>query len=615
MQEMDVKDEPAEGSATQTPRKKLWTGTKNEGQMRIKQVREQQQASASAKAQASSTGKEVGDNKPAWQRLHEDFKERQMIQAQREEKHRQAAEDEARILLQQVMRKERLPVEQIEGITKRLYSDGLEKQKQQKEQAIQEHDRYWAKFFGAKTTGSPAVFRGVALYEAFMRRRKNAKPATSPSPVPVNVDETEERRFFSPQYLQKLIRWGTDKQKRLERLRQEQDLREKAELAEMSVHRAGSSQPARYEQLYLDAQKREQRLKEAQSAAWGLEDQRNVLGVKEHMKLCLRLYNDAQRRAKSLELRRNRLQAEEASELEAQSVHAAAKQGKVWSAQQLHELTERVARPLSGQSSPSRSHSAPCTPRRASPQAEQRVQKNPGQLAGKQPRSRQSSPNRSRSPCTPRRASPQVDHPASVKLQSGPGHLAGTQGQHVAKPQRDATAAQPTTGMSNEPGPSTASKPAAPCTPRSSTVQAATEAPKQDGQMAATESKGNLKQRDDAGRKAKPESKPTTPRSPRTHLPKQVQSESGAGQGAGKVEPPKATHEPASGSSATKKGTKKSKPQGSKKNERERTSEVHEAATPRDNEQRSKAPLTPRKPPFRPPGRRTATAELEMLEV
>ena len=132
--------------------------------------------------------------------------------------------------------------------------------------------------------------------EAFMRRRKNAKPATSPSPVPVNVDETEERqgnhgqdaadpriihqsffvclfllsnqtqsfdafwmswicadmfgplykgtgdqttqflgflfladrRFFSPQYLQKLIRWGTDKQKRLERLRQEQDLRLKA---------------------------------------------------------------------------------------------------------------------------------------------------------------------------------------------------------------------------------------------------------------------------------------------------------------------------------------------------------------------------------------------------
>ena len=41
-------------------------------------------------------------------------------------------------------------------------------------------------------------------------------------------------------------------------------------------------------------------------------------------------------------------------------------------------------------------------------QAEQRVQKNPGQLAGKQPRSRQSSPNRSRSPCTPRRASPQA---------------------------------------------------------------------------------------------------------------------------------------------------------------------------------------------------------------
>ena len=30
--------------------------------------------------------------------------------------------------------------------------------------------------------------------EAFMRRRKNAKPATSPSPVPVNVDETEERQ-------------------------------------------------------------------------------------------------------------------------------------------------------------------------------------------------------------------------------------------------------------------------------------------------------------------------------------------------------------------------------------------------------------------------------------
>ena len=41
-------------------------------------------------------------------------------------------------------------------------------------------------------------------------------------------------------------------------------------------------------------------------------------------------------------------------------------------------------------------------------QAEQRVQKNPVQLAGKQPRSRQSSPNRSRSPCTPRRASPQA---------------------------------------------------------------------------------------------------------------------------------------------------------------------------------------------------------------
>ena len=38
-----------------------------------------------------------------------------------------------------------------------------------------------------------------------------------------------------------------------------------------------------------------------------------------------------------------------------------------------------------------------------------KVQKNPGQLAGKQPRSRHSSPNRSRSPSTPRRASPQAE--------------------------------------------------------------------------------------------------------------------------------------------------------------------------------------------------------------
>ena len=56
-------------------------------------------------------------------------------------------------------------------------------------------------------------------------------------------------------------------------------------------------------------------------------------------------------------------------------------------------------------------------------QAEQRVQKNPGQLAGKQPRSRHSSPNRSRSPSTPRRASPQAGSDGnSMKFQPGSPH-------------------------------------------------------------------------------------------------------------------------------------------------------------------------------------------------
>lgn len=268
-------------------------------------------------------------------------------------------------------------------ITKRLYSDGLEKQKQQKEQAMKDHDRYWAKFFGGKATSDQvsSVFRGVTLYEAFMKHQKRAA-ARATAPAAAEATEEKERRGFSPQYLQKLVRWGLEKKKRIERRKQEEDLRMEAELESMSVHHgAGISQPARHEMLYLDSLERAQRLKEAQSVRWGVDEQK-VLGEKEHAELFLQLYNDAQRRAESLKLRRHCLEKQQASELEAQSVHAAAKQSKAWTAKQQQEAIERIARPLqSGQSTPRRPHSAP--PRRASPQAAMKLQKQE-QLPGKQ---------------------------------------------------------------------------------------------------------------------------------------------------------------------------------------------------------------------------------------
>lgn len=388
----DVKDEqPAGGSQQPTPRKKPWTGTKCEGQRRIKDVRQQMEQMETARASPSKAqtcrssspgGNEVQDGKPAWQRLHDDHKERQTSQAQRQKERRQASELEAQMLLQQVMRRERLPAEQIEEITKRLYSDGLEKQKQQKEQAMKDHDRYWAKFFGGKATSDQvsSVFRGVTLYEAFMKHQKRAA-ARATAPAAAEAEE-KERRGFSPQYLQKLVRWGLEKKKRIERRKQEEDLRMEAELESMSVHHgAGISQPARHEMLYLDSLERAQRLKEAQSVRWGVDEQK-VLGEKEHAELFLQLYNDAQRRAESLKLRRHCLEKQQASELEAQSVHAAAKQSKAWTAKQQQEAIERIARPLqSGQSTPRRPHSAP--PRRASPQAAMKLQKQE-QLPGKQ---------------------------------------------------------------------------------------------------------------------------------------------------------------------------------------------------------------------------------------
>lgn len=358
--------------------------------MRIKDVRRQLEQMETARASPSKAqrchssspgGKEVQDGKPAWQRLHDNHKERQTSQAQRQEERQQASELEAQMLLQQVMRRERLPAEQIEEITKRLYSDGLEKQKQQKDQAMKDHDRYWAKFFGGKATSDQvsSVFRGVALYEAFMKHQKRAA-ARAATPAVAEATEEKERRGFSPQYLQKLVRWGLEKKKRIERRKQEEDLRMEAELESMSVHHgAGISQPARHEMLYLDSLERAQRLKEAQSVRWGVDDQK-VLGEKEHAEVFLQLYNDAQRRAESLKLRRHCREEQQASELEAQSVHAAAKQSKAWTAKQQQEAIERIARPLqSGQNTPRRPHSAP--PRRASPKAAMKLQKQ-GQLHG-----------------------------------------------------------------------------------------------------------------------------------------------------------------------------------------------------------------------------------------
>lgn len=544
----DVKDEqPAGGNGQPTPRKKPWTGTKCEGPMRrIKDVRQQLETARASPSKAqtcrsSSPGRnEVQDGKPAWQRLHDDHKERQTTQAQRQEERRQASELEAQMLLQQVMPRERLPAEQIEEITKRLYSDGLEKQKQQKEQAMKDHDRYWAKFFGGKATTDQvsSVFRGVTLYEAFMKHQKRAA-ARATAPAAAEATEEKERRGFSPQYLQKLVRWGLEKKKRIERRKQEEDLRMEAELESMSVHHgAGISQPARHEMLYLDSLERVPRLKEAQSVRWGVEQK--VLGEKEraeHSMTFLQLYKDAQRRAESLKLRRHCLEEQQASELEAQSVHAAAKQSKAWTAKQQQEAIERIARPLqSGQSTPRRPHSAP--PRRASPKAAAKLQQ--GQLPGKQgqtcPKTKQEAATEQQTAATPSTPSREEGHP---KAQAARGSSAGQgkdrnarQGDHASK----------TSEAETKP------KPFRPTTPRSShsTVQVVGASPRE-----AT--------------------------CPRSRQPERAPSS---------------------------KGTKQQ--QSSKKAESVAPTEAVDRQTAKGPEDTS----TPRKPPFRPPGRMIAATDL-----
>ncbi|CAJ1394196.1 unnamed protein product [Effrenium voratum] len=335
-----------------TPRRqKRWAGASDRAKPRIKELRQQKEQANGQ--QRHSFGE---DGVPAWQRLHDEHRQKTARKVEREEEHRRACEEEARMLLQEIIPHERLPQDKIDEITRRLYTERLEKMTLKKEKAAKENDRSLAQMLAQKTESTSNVFRGVALYESFMKRMACRAEAQTRS-----VPETPEtpKRAASLGHAGKMHRWAAEKAQRLVRQREEQLAQLEAQLKQDSVHQGGGK-TTRHEQLYQDHAQRVKRLEEAQAKDMVKDhDQKVRVGsMPEH---CIHLYQDARRRTESLEVRKQQHEEQQAEELRSQSVHAAAR-SKAWTAKLQEEATQRIARPKRKRLAPAPStQPEPCT--------------------------------------------------------------------------------------------------------------------------------------------------------------------------------------------------------------------------------------------------------------
>lgn len=365
---------------------------------RIKCLRERRREAEEAAAKQRRRSSEGSSTTPRWQRLHEEHKEISSRKAALEEEGRRATDEEAKALLHQVMPHGKLPAEEVDRITERLYTASLAERGRRRDQEKKQHEARMARTCcfvpnaGKPVSPVPETFRGVALYENYMRKvirraaaekseaaanaDRNMKPkpfirstvyipGVSPSPTSATATaesagldqadqispqlaalaaETAEKlaaqKRARSEYVEKLFKWGSEREARLSRLRKEKEEKLEAELKATSVHAGADpsrTEPNRHERLYEDHYSRRKRQEEAWAKSLQEFLKAPPAGASDNSS---RLYRDAVRRKANLQRRIQQQQQLEEEELRAQSIHADAQRS--WNRQREEKALERL---------------------------------------------------------------------------------------------------------------------------------------------------------------------------------------------------------------------------------------------------------------------------------